>query len=321
MPEAIALLQRAVAQREAANPRSREYADALRELGNAQAYAGQWASADSTWRRAVPVMQRLYGPRHPDVGFLLTNLGTVASMRGDLETAERDLTDAAAISAAWFGEHHWLTAGARFPLGQTLNRKGKFDQAAVLLREVIADYQQQPLVAMGPAISLAQNALGHALVGLGNRSEARVAFESAGVGLRAALGAEHMNVLLNDVSLASMLTDDGKPEEAIVVLERSIRTGIAKYGPSHPEVAAFRLKLGRAFLVARRPNDAVKAISAGLHTLDSLKAGKPDDLKRAIASLDTAYVLLGDTANATRARARLARGAAGSLPKATAAVP
>jgi len=302
--EAIPLLQEAVRQRERADSRSREYAESLRELGNALTYAGNLPAADSAWRRALPVMEHLQGAGHPNVGFLLTNLGTIASMRGDLAVAERDLRDAAAISAGWYGPHHWLTAGARFPLGQTLIRQKKFGEAATLLREVIADYATQPLVASGPATALAYNALGHALLGEGDLAGAREAFTLASSRLHAVLGPRHMNTLLNDVSLANLLVDEGRLDQAISTFRDAIGRARAAYGDGHPEVAGFGLRFGRALVRAGRAREAADVIAAGLRVLDSAKAGNPDDVRRSLESLESAYTQLGDTARAREVRAR-----------------
>jgi eukaryotic-like serine/threonine-protein kinase len=307
IPRAVPMLRRAVAERARADSTSREHASALRELGNAMAYGGQWQQADSVWRIALTLEERLSGPQHPNVGFLLTNLGTVASMRGDLPTAERDLRGAVAISAGWFGEHHWLTAAARLPLAQTLVRQQKYAEAVTVLRGMIADYGSQPLPTGAVAMNLVQNALGNALRGLGDRAGARTAFAAAAADLRATLGPTHMNTLLNESSIALLLIDDGKADSAIAMYGGIIERGTSAYGLGHPEVAGFRLRLGRALFLAKRPREAIESITAGLRVLDSAKAGRPDDVQRALAILDTAYRSLGDTAKAAEAKARLDR--------------
>jgi serine/threonine protein kinase/Flp pilus assembly protein TadD len=307
IPLAVPLLQRAVAQRARADTTSREYSSALRELGNAMAYGGRWQEADSIWRLSLALEQRLYGPKHPNVGFLLTNLGTVASMRGDLPTAERDLRQAVDISAAWFGEHHWLTAAARLPLAQTFIREQKFADAVPVLRGMIADYSSQPLPTGGVAMNLVQGALGNALTGLGDYAGARAAYDAALRDLRATLGPKHMNTLLTESSVGRVLIDQGKADSAIALYRSILERGTAAYGAAHPEVAGFKLRLGRALFVAHRPKEAIDAITAGMRVLDSAKAGRPDDIQRALATLDTAYRAVGDTAAAAQVRARLAR--------------
>lgn len=306
LPEATALLQRAVAQRARADTTSGEYAVALRELGNATAYAGKWPEADSIWRRSLVIEERLHGPQHPNVGFMLTNLGTVASLRGDLDVAERDLRRAVDISAEWFGEHHWLTAGARLPLGQTLVRQEKFAEAVAILRGMIEDYTSQPIPTGVVALNLVQNALGNGLLGLGDRAGARAAFEAGARDLRATVGPQHMNTLLTEASLARVFTEEGKLDSAITLLRSVIERGTASYGNTHPEVAVFRMRLGRNLLLARRPNEAIELINAGLRVLDSAKTGRPADIQIALANLDTAYRAIGDTAGAAQVHARLA---------------
>ena len=307
LAQAMPLLERAVAQRGRADTGSGEYAVALRELGNASAYAGKLPEADSIWRRSLAIEEGLHGRDHPNVGFMLTNLGTVASMRGDLETAERDLRRAVDISAAWFGEHHWLTAGARLPLGQTLVRQNKFAEAVTLLRGMITDYTSQPIPTGMVALNLIQNALGNALLGLGDRAGARAAFEAGARDLRATVGPQHMNTLLTEASLAKVYTEEGKLDSAITLLRGIIERGTAAYGNAHPEVAAFRLRLGRNLFLAHRSKEAIEVISAGLRVLDSAKTGRPTDIATALATLDTAYRAVGDTIGSAHVTARLAK--------------
>ncbi|MCC6316972.1 MAG: tetratricopeptide repeat protein [Gemmatimonadaceae bacterium] len=306
--EAVPYLERAVAQRKRADTASREYADALRELGNAAAYGGQRVRADSLWRVALPIIERLYGSAHPNTGFLLTNLGTIASMSGNLEVAERDLRRGAEISAGWFGPHNWLTAGARMPLGQTLIRRGKFAEAATVLREVIDDESRDAQLGPDhPSVSLARNALGHALLGLNDRAGARAAFGEAAVRLRATLGPTHMNTLLNEASLARVLMDEGRPDTAITILRGVIARAVPQYGVAHPEIAGFRLRLGRALLLAHKPREAIEVTEAGLRVVDSAMVGRTEDTRVAIGVLADAWAVLGDTARAARIRSGVRR--------------
>ncbi|NOT09575.1 MAG: serine/threonine protein kinase [Gemmatimonadales bacterium] len=301
IPEAIARLERAVAQRSRADTVSREYSDALRELGNAAYYSGNVRRADSLFRRALPVNRLLFGPNHPNVGYLLTNLGILASVTGDLETAERDLKEAVAISAGWFGEHHWLTAGARVPLGQTLVRKKQFAEAVPVLETAILDMSREPQVPLS-SINLARNALGHAQVGIGDREAARATFTRAARELRQILGAKHMNTMLSEASLATVLTDTGKLDTAIVMLRDLVARGSAAYGDAHHEVATFRIRLGHALLLAHRPRETIELTAAGLRVLDSLNPTQTDVHRTARSDLEAAYTAIGDTVSAAKYR-------------------
>ncbi len=299
--EAVGRLERAVTQRARTDSTSREYAEALRELGNAAFYAGDARRADSLFRVALPINRRLFGPRHPNVGYLLTNLGILASATGNLDAAERDLAEGIAISAAWFGEHHWLTAGARVPLGQTLVRQKKFAEAVPLLRGTIEDLSREPLVPRS-SVNLARNALGNALLGLGDRAGARVEFERSARELREDLGPSHMNTMLVEASLASILAESGAPDSAITILRDLVARGGTAYGDGHREVATFRIKLGHALLRADRPREAIEATTAGLRAFDSTVTAPHETRRIARADLAAAYTAIGDTAMAAQYR-------------------
>jgi serine/threonine-protein kinase len=301
IPEALERLERAVAERKGVDSTSREYADALRELGNAVYYSGNSRRADSLFRIALPINRRRLGPMNPNVGYLLTNLGILASVNGDLVQAERDLREAVAISAAWFGEHHWLTAGARMPLGQTLIRQKRFAEAVPLLRGVIDDYTREPLVGTS-SLNLARNALGHALVGIGDRAGATAEFERSARELRAELGANHMNTMLAEASLATVLTDSGRLDTAIAILRDLVQRGSKAYGEAHREVATFRIRLGHALLLARRPRETIDLTSSGLRVLDSVLTAPTDVSRTARGDLAAAYAAIGDSSSAAKYR-------------------
>jgi serine/threonine-protein kinase len=303
VPLALERLERAVAERKRADSTSREYADALRELGNAAYYSGNTRRADSLFRIALPINRRLLGPMNPNVGYLLTNLGILASVNGELAQAERDHREAVKISAAWFGEHHWLTAGARMPLGQTLIREKRFAEAVPLLRSVIADYEREPLVGTS-SINLARNALGKALMGIGDRDGARAEFERSSKGLEAELGPKHMNTMLAQASLASVLTDTGKLDTAIALLRSLVQRGTSAYGVDHREVAIFRIRLGHALLLANHPEETVRIVPNALRALDSATTTPSDISRVARADLVAAYERLGDTATGRMYRDR-----------------
>ncbi|MEO8453050.1 MAG: tetratricopeptide repeat protein [Gemmatimonadota bacterium] len=302
IPPAIERLSRAVAARKQMDSTSREYADALRELGNATYYSGNSRGADSLFRLALPINRRLLGPMNPNVGYLLTNLGILASVNGNLAQAETDLREAIAISAAWFGEHHWLTAGARMPLGQTLVRQKRFAEAVPLLRSVLEDYGREPLVGTS-SINLARNALGHALAGSGDREGARAQFERSARELRAELGPNHMNTMLAEASLATVLTESGRLDSAIAMLRDLVRRGSAAYGDAHREVATFRIRLGHALLLAKRPRETIELTTGALRVLDSLSAAPTDASRTARDDLAAAYAAVGDSSRAAKYRA------------------
>ncbi len=305
--DAIPYLARAVDQRRQADTNSREYIDALRELGNAFGNTGDLARADSMFRLALPIARRLFGPKHPEVGFLLSNLGNTASQRGRLEEAERYQREGVAINVGWYGADHYLTAAASGVLAQTLIRMKRFDDAIPVIRRAIDIFARtKEFGPMGANTSIARSSLGLALSGRGDHEAARQVLDSALVGLRATLGDKNSNTLTVESNLAVEMTLEGHPDSAIAVLTQVEKRGLAAYGEQSVPVANIRAKLGDAFFKAKRYPDAIATINAALAVLDQKLKGPAPLIVSSRQDLIAAYAAVGDTVSAARVRRRLA---------------
>lgn len=75
----------------------------LDSAGRLQLQLGAFEAAAATYNRALTITQRAWGPRHPDVGGLLTNLGGVELARGRPATALVLVEQALAVKTENFG--------------------------------------------------------------------------------------------------------------------------------------------------------------------------------------------------------------------------
>jgi hypothetical protein len=111
-----------------------------------------------------------------------------------------------------------------------------------------------------------------------------------------------MNAMLAEASLATVLTDDGRLDAAIAILEDLVRRGSKVYGEGHREVATFRIRLGHALLLANRPRETIDLTRAGLRVLDSVLPSPTDISRTARTDLAAAYAAVGDSAAAAKYR-------------------
>jgi len=305
--EAIEWLGRAVEQRRQHDPSSREYADAVRELGIAVAGVGDYERADSLFRTALPLVRQRFGPRHPDVAFLLANLGHTASIRGHLDEAEAWQREGVDILAAWYGDNHYLTASIQQVLAQTLIRLERFDEAIPLLRSTIEVFSRAP--ELGPAsaeTSITRSTLAIALSGQGNHDEAVAENERALEGLRATLGDQNPNTITVAANLATEVLRAGHPDSSIAILRSLVDGAVEAWGESHRIVAATRIKLGESLAANREYAEAVEVTTAGLEVLDPALGPLAPTTRLARNTLLQAYVALGDSARAETIRRELA---------------
>lgn len=305
--DGIAYVTRAVAYRAAADTLSREYVEALRELGNSLATSGNLAGADSAWVRALPIARHVFGPSHPDVAFLLTNIGNTASQRGDLADAERYQRESVAALTAWFGRDYYLTAVATMVLAQTLIRAGKAGDAKPMLERVIDVYSRTKDLGPNHAeTAIAIGTLGNALLKLGEHRAARERFERSMALLRGSQGADSKNALIQEANVASTWIPDGRADTATAMLRRLVQRSAARHGDRNMVTAQLRIRLGTALVAAREYREVIRTSSEALVVLDSVMGGIKPASKPGREDLLTAFVAVGDSAGARRLRAELA---------------
>ena len=314
--EAMPYLERALAEEKQRDSTSREYAAALRELGNGAYAVGDLPRADSLWLAALPLERHLFGPRHPDVAWLLSNLGHSASNRGRLEEAERYEREAVAITAAWYGEKHYLTAVAQHELAQTLIRMKRYDEAIALLRPAIDALSRTPDA--GPDAQVTQvvrSTLAVALGFQGDHEGAMREYERALAGLRRSVGDKATNTITVTNSLAVEMQRAGHVDSAVVMLRKALAVGLPTYGEEHPVVASTRVNLGGALVAQHHYAEGIAMTTAGLRVLDVKLGRRAATSRTGRRSLLTAYVATGDSANAARIRAELADSVASAPAK------
>jgi serine/threonine protein kinase/tetratricopeptide (TPR) repeat protein len=306
-PAAIAYLERALAEQGERDTTSREYAEALRDLGNVVAIAGNLDRADSLFLRSLPLVRQLFGPRHPDVAYLLANLGNTASQRGRLAEAERYQREAVAINAAWYGEGNFYTAMLNGVLAQTLIRLKRYDDAIPILHQTIDVFSRSPDLGPDAApTNIARSTLAKALAGRGDHQEAVREYELALAGLRRSTGEKGLSTLAVATSLAEEVLYAGHVDSAVTMLRKELAIAVAAYGEAHPTVADIRVKLGGALVAKREFAEAITVTTTALKVLDARAGTHAAGARLGRRNLLAAYVATGDSANAARVRAELA---------------
>jgi eukaryotic-like serine/threonine-protein kinase len=316
--DALPFLRRAVAMRVALDTTSREHAEALRELGIALATASQLAAADSVWKRALPLLSNLLGPRHPEVGYLYTNLGYTSSLRGDLQVAERYQREAAGILGDWYGADHYLTAVSMGGLVQTLIRMDRAREVLPMLERIIRSLSSSR--EFGPdhaQTAIARTSLGTAHSKLGDHRRARVEFERARRTLERTLGPTNTSTLNTAANAAKEMVFLGHVDSALVLTKELWARAERGQGARTVVAANMRAQHGLALVEASRAREAIPLLEASVALLDTLLGG-PGGLSVPVRQgLARAYEAAGDSVKARQVRAVLAA-PAGSTGKAAA---
>ncbi len=305
--DAMPYLQGALMRSEQTDTMSSLFVEVLRELGIAVAMSGDFAAADSVWERALPVARRIFGPKHPEVAFLLGNLGNVASQRGELAQAEQYQREAVALTSAWYGTDHMYTALTEFVLAQTLNRANRPAEARDLLLHTIDVYSRTNELGPDDAnTAIAYGTMGVSLSALGDPRGARALHERAARLLRAARGPDTKSALIEDSNIASTLLAEGRADTAIALLRSTVARTSASMGERNVTTAQMRVRLAAALLKVKRYRETVDVSTDAIAIMDSVMGGRKPASRQARENLLAAYVALGDSVSATKVRAELA---------------
>lgn len=101
----------------------------LNQLGLYQHTRAQFADAKATFKRAIEIAEKAYGPEHPQVAIRVNNLGGVLYRLGDLDGARKHFERALRIDEKIYGLEHTNVAIRVNNLGSVLKALGDLDGA------------------------------------------------------------------------------------------------------------------------------------------------------------------------------------------------
>lgn len=134
--DAVSLAEELVAnQIEDFGPQDREVGYCLNVLGFAVRQSGRPADAIAHHEEALRIFRATLGPKSPDVARTLSLLGGAHLSAGHLDIAEPKLVLALELSLEAFGEVHEATAGAYNDLGYLRSVQGHKEEAKRLLKK------------------------------------------------------------------------------------------------------------------------------------------------------------------------------------------
>lgn len=303
--DAIAVMRDALALHSALAPVSVDVAAAATQLGNDYFYAGDYAGADSLFRRSRDVAQALYGDRHPLVADALINLGAVQFQRGEFAAAERFDRDGLAIIQRVYGHDDPRTAAALTMLGRALVAESRFDEAAPQMQQALA-IRERVFGPVSPQVASTLNEIGITALRTRKYDEADAHFARNVAIYQAVYHGPHnlLGTALSNRGSVFLARGDN------VGAEKYYREALAVYlkilPPTHLDVGIVRVKLGRALLRQRRFVDGEKESAGGLAILLQQTSPSLGFVKNARSDLAQMYDSLGQPAKAAAMRAALA---------------
>jgi tetratricopeptide (TPR) repeat protein len=220
-----------------------ETSELLDSVGRHLRFLARLNEAKNALKQALSICEAAFGPDHPNVALILSDLGVVLLDLGDLPGAKESLERALKIDEAVFGPDHPNVAIRLSNLGLVLKNLGDLPGAKERLERAMRIDE----VVLGPDhsnVAIRLSNLGLVLKDLGDFPGAKERFERAMRINEAAFGPDHPNVATVVNNLGLVLWDAGDLAGAKERVERAMRINEAVFGPDHPNVAIGLNNLG-----------------------------------------------------------------------------
>lgn len=304
LEEAVAML------RHADNSDEEQIIGGVYFLGYAKRKVGKVASADSLLQEAYGMRSDLSGPMHPKTAIIMTEIGTVAEMLGDLERAGTWKRRALGIFEEKLGSNHPYTMVMMNNLAILFNKQEAYSEAEPLLRRVIEAREDHYGPDHRETVGTLQN-LATVLLRQERFDEAEPLFRDVYRRYQKALPAGHYVLAFPLLSLTDLYVQQGAFEKAEEAAREA--TGLLHGGlpAGHALIAVAESRLGEALALQQRFAEAESLLVPSFNALEPGQ-GFDEHRERACRRLVDLYEAWGRPEEATSYRALLTEVEAGT---------
>ena len=196
----------------------------------------QYEEAETLWKRALAIRERMQGPEHPDTASSLRLLGYLYREQGKYELAEPLFQRALAICEKVLGPDHLDTAGCLHQLAWLYDYQGKYEEAEPLHLRSLA-IGERVLGPEHPGIANSLHNLAYHYDNQGKYEEAEHLYWRTLSIDEKSVGHEHPSTADTLNSLALHYIRQEKYEEAESLCERALAIRERVLGPDHIKTA------------------------------------------------------------------------------------
>jgi serine/threonine-protein kinase len=271
----ITILEEALALRRAnAGDDSIEVAETLEALGESRHRLARFDEAESDLRTAIAIRKVRTGATHPEAISATVALGELLHSRGQFVEAElllRGVVQAlrpGSIKTSADGPARGLLPRALVGLAGVVRDHGALGEAAVLYREALARLEQSG--AANDQVAAAQIDFSRVLIGRAELDSADAAIESALSVLRKAYPDEHPVLAIALREYGYLRLEQGRLEDARVLLSNALRIQEEWLGRMHPLAARTRALLAELAQRGGHAAEAVRIATAALADLERI---------------------------------------------------
>lgn len=297
--KAIPMLEDAARLQSGPGAPSTDLAATLKELADANFYAGNYDLCESLTQRTLAMHRQTFGDRHPLVADDLINLGAVEFERARYSEADRFYRQALDINESWYGKENPEIASNLSMLGRALVFEKKYDEAVALVERALA-IQEHVYGPDHPKVANVLNELGTVALQRDRYEEAAARFSRMAEIYKKAYGERHYLYALANANLASVYLAEKDFPRAEQMFRQVVTLYTQALSANHQFTAIAEIKLGRSLVGEKRYAEAEQQILTGYDILSKQTSPSASWLKSARESLVTVYNALNEPDKAAK---------------------
>jgi len=268
-------------------------ADLLNDVGRYLYKRAQFDQAKDALRRALALMQGVYGENHPRLSAIVNNLGRVHQRLGERAEARQYFQAAMTLDANAYGQDHPHVAEVVNNFAICLQADGDNATALDYFQWALAVYEKHYGQTHAKVANIVNN-LGFAQLAVGKAEEARQHFERALSIAEGTYGPRHPHTAAILANLAQADVALGRAADAKALLERALPIYENSVGRNHPDVARVLSLLGAALAQLKDLPGARQHYDRALATEEAMYGSNSATMAERLLEYGRAFKAVGD---------------------------
>lgn len=207
-------------------------AQAFVSLGALYRPLERFDEARAAYDQALPILEQIRGPEHPDTLACLGNMAEVLVSLGDTDRAEQTMRELIEIRRRVFGPRHERVAIAINNLADLLRAENRPDEAIPLFEEARSIFAES-LGEKHFRVAMTSHNLGLTLTRSGRAAEALPVLQSAHDTMGGAVPSTHWILAQMRLSLGEAYLGLGQPSEALPLIRDAHERFMQEFGAGH----------------------------------------------------------------------------------------
>lgn len=239
------------------------HAEVLRRKATVLTAQGRFAEAVETASRALALAERAYGPEHPEVARIFSNLGVFYNELGDNEASIRASLRGLAIRQKLFGPGHPDLARSYNTLANAYSDLRRFEEAQIYQERAYAIFRDSYGPDHPQALGVLNN-IANTYKDRGQYAEAEQRYRQVVESAIRVDGPDHRNVGMALGNLAESVLLQKRYAEALEIYRRSLIIDEKALGRDHPNLAYDFQGIGTVLFEMGRAAEAVPVLERAL---------------------------------------------------------